>query len=223
LLFEKALKKTPYLLTLSHHMQHVFRTTCQVNPFVIYPPVNIPKQRPQRKNGKYYLIVSRLDRAKSIELAIEACNSLHEQLVIIGVSNDPAYDRFLHTIAGPTITFLGFLPNEHIQDYYMYAKAFLFTPKNEDFGIAPIEALSHGVPVIAHYGGGAKETMIQGKTGVFFYEHTKESLVSAMRAFRSFRFKGANLYAYAEKFSEEKFQKNLIRYLSQIAPKEVSL
>jgi glycosyltransferase involved in cell wall biosynthesis len=131
--YRKQLRSTPHLLTLSHHMRHVFQGLFDVHPEVIYPPVNTQKAMYKtmvsRKNIEkdYFLVVSRLDRSKSIELAIEACNRLHEKLVIVGASNEPAYERYLHHVAGSTVRFAGFQPDERLEKYYMDAKAFLYS------------------------------------------------------------------------------------------------
>jgi glycosyltransferase involved in cell wall biosynthesis len=219
-LYEHALRKNSCLLTLSHHMQTTFRTMFGVTPEVIYPPVRIPKRLSKRNRGTYYLVVSRLDRSKSIELAIKACNRLKEQLVIVGETNEWTYEQYLRRIAGPTIRFAGFQPDERMEKYYTHAKAFLFTPKNEDFGIAPVEAMAHGVPVIAYYGGGAKETVADGKTGIFFHSHSVESLVGAMKKLQSRTFNSTLLRKHAEMFSENQFQDNFSEYISRVISAE---
>jgi glycosyltransferase involved in cell wall biosynthesis len=214
--YENALRKTPYLLTLSHHMQHVFHATCGVDPVVIYPPVNIPDRLPQKRKGKYYLIVSRLERSKSIELAIEACNKRKEQLYIVGVTNEQRYERYLRSIAGNNIHFCGYQSDEAIHSIYKEAKAFLFTAQNEDFGIAPIEAMAHGVPVVAYYGGGTKETVVDGKTGTFFFDHTPEALIAAMNKNESRHFLPSTLWHHAQAFSDARFKRNIRQYITKV-------
>ncbi len=213
-IYERSLRRTRRLVTLSYYMRNVFRTLYGVDVSVIYPPVNIPARPAQNHKGTYYLVISRLDRSKSIELAIEACNKLNEKLVIVGASNEPAYERYLHQIAGPTIRLVGFQSDKRLEKYYMYAKAFLFTPKNEDFGIAPVEAMARGVPVIGYYGGGLKETVIEGKTGHFFYQHNIGAVIDAIQTFEPKRFSANILYRHAARFSGEKFKDNMKRYIN---------
>jgi glycosyltransferase involved in cell wall biosynthesis len=213
-IYKQSLRTTPYIVTLSYHMRDVLRTLFGVNASVIYPPVTIPVRSARNHRGTYYLVISRLDRSKSIELAIKACNALQEKLIIVGASNEPAYERHLHHIAGSTIRFAGFQPSERLGQYYFGAKAFLFTPKNEDFGIAPVEAMAHGVPVIGYYGAGLKESVVEGETGHFFYQHSVRAVIRAIRTFESTRFSVDTLYQRASMFSEKKFKHNIIRYVT---------
>jgi len=162
--YTKSIRSADLVLTNSLHMKRVLDTLFTISSFCVYPPVFVPRGIPKKQQAGYYLVISRLDRSKSIELAIHACNDLQENLVIIGTANEPEYERHLHTIAGPTIQFTGFQPDEHLEQYYVHAKAFLFPSQNEDFGIAPIEAMAYGVPVIAYSAGGSLETVVDQKT-----------------------------------------------------------
>jgi glycosyltransferase involved in cell wall biosynthesis len=214
-LYVRAMRNTPYILTNSHHTQRNIRSLCGVDAVCMYPPVAIPSHQPNKHKGNYFLIVSRLDRTKSIELAIEACNRLHEKLVIVGIAREQSYDRYLRQIAGPTVQFLGFRSDACIASLYQNATALLFTPKNEDFGIVPVEAMAHGVPVIAYFGGGAKETVIANKTGIFFYEHNANALASAIVRFKKIAFDPSILYANASRFNVKKFQNSVRSYVRQ--------
>lgn len=204
------------IMTNSLHTQDTIQAIGGMSSVCIYPPVSIPRRPPKKKQGDYFFIVSRLDRSKSIELAIEACNKLGEHLYIVGVSNEPAYERYLHQIAGPTIKFVGFQPDERLDEYYAHAKAFLFTPKNEDFGIAPVEAMAHGVPVVAYYGGGAKETVTEGETGVFFRQHSSAALIKALRRFHWQDYDASLLYARAKQLDKRIFQRELRKVVSEV-------
>lgn len=217
-IYRKQLKTTPHILTLSHHMQHILYHKLGTQSQVIYPPVYLPndpiirfRKTPAAPN--YYLVVSRIDRTKAIELAIHACNALKQRLVIVGQSNEDRYYRYLHRIAGPTITFCGFQTDRQIAQHYRHAKAFLFTPKCEDFGIAPIEAMAHGVPVIGYFGGGLRETLAEGKTGIFFHEHSAEALIEALRTFRPEKFRPTALRKRAAAFDVRVFKDNIRQYM----------
>lgn len=217
------LRSTSYLVTNSKHTKSILKQIANVNAECIYPPVYISRALQKKKSGKYYLIVSRLDRSKSIELAIEASNMLKEQLYIVGVSNEKAYERYLYQIAGPTIHFLGFQSDKRISQLYQHAKAFLFTPTNEDFGIAPVEAMAHGVPVIAYYGGGVRETVIEGKTGMFFHTHSVGSLISVMKKFYPENFSPRTLYREANRFSQQSFQNQFSAYIEKVVSTQRAL
>lgn len=215
--YNGAVRASSFVLTNSHHMQRTLKTSCAIQADCMYPPVSLPTRVLKKKTGTYYLIVSRLDRSKSIELAIHACNMLREKLVIIGISNEAAYDRYLRRIAGPTIVFDGFQTDQEIQRRFQGAKAFLFTPRNEDFGIAPVEAMGAGVPVIAYRGGGARETVTEGKTGIFFPDHTAESLARTMTHLDGVRFDYEHMRRYVQRFSRAQFNMRMRMYVERAA------
>ncbi|MBI4065117.1 glycosyltransferase [Candidatus Gottesmanbacteria bacterium] len=215
-LFRRSLLSTPHIITNSEHTRHVLYEKTGVWSTVIYPPVDIPRSLPKRKRLQYYVCVSRIDRAKSLEISIEACTRLKLRLKIVGTTNEPKYEEYLRSIAGPTVEFLGFLSDEETHKLYMSAIAFIFPAKNEDFGIAPIEAMAHGVPVIAYHGGGLKDTVIPGKTGTFFYEHSGDSLVNVLRTFRRESFSASKLYKYAQLFSKQTFKDQINQYIHHI-------
>ncbi|MBU1326563.1 glycosyltransferase [Patescibacteria group bacterium] len=172
---------------------------------VVYPPVDIPKKIPKR-NPKYFLCVSRLSKQKGIDLAIRTCNKLKEPLMIVGAGSQGEY---LRSIAGPTIRFKGWVPDERMHDVYAGAKALIYPSIEEDFGIVPVEAMAHGVPVIAYDSGALKESIVDGKTGVFFAVFTEQSLIQAMVRFTKTRFFSRAIVNQAKKFTKHLFEKNI--------------
>jgi glycosyltransferase involved in cell wall biosynthesis len=186
---------------------------------VIYPPVEIHDLRfkindLRRKQG-YYVSVGRLTYAKRIDLAIEACNKLKLPLKIVGKGKE---EKYLRSIAGPTIEFVGGVSDSELDQLYARAKALIFCALDEDFGMVPVEAMAHGVPVVALAQGGVLETVIDGKTGVLFDEPTVESLVKAIKHFdisihRSVTAKAC--IAHAKKFSKERFKKELKSFVEK--------
>lgn len=98
---------------------------------------------------------------------------------------------------------------------YREAKGFIFTSPNEDFGIAPVEAMAHGVPVIAYYGGGVKETLQDKITGFFFYQHTVDALINLLNKREITNFKPVHLYKYVQEFSETRFKKEFRKYVNK--------
>jgi len=175
---------------------------------VIYPPVAVAGRAISPIVDDFYLVVSRLVDYKRVDLAIEACNQLGRPLKIIG---DGEEYRRLRRLAGPSVTFLGYAPDEVVRENYARCRALLF-PGEEDFGIVPVEAQSYGKPVIAYGRGGTLETVLGGlpgagfdpevATGVFFAEQTADSLAGAIRFFESAR-KG---------FSAERIRQNALRF-----------
>ena len=172
---------------------------------VIYPPVRIPRKLP-RRDPKYFVCMSRLARQKGIDLAIRACNALKERLVIVG---EGAQESYLRSIAGPTIEFLGRVPDEKMAEVWAGAKALIYPSIEEDFGIVPVEAMAHGVPVIAYDSGALRESVVEGKTGVFFPSFTEESLIHALVQLRTKRFSSSAMIKQAHIFSDHIFAQKI--------------
>ncbi len=190
----------------SKRIWHVYKR----NSEVIYPPVEIDKFKISSKNEGFFLIVSRLVSYKKIDIAIKAFNELGLPLFIIG--DGPEYKN-LKKISNSNIKFFGFLPDNEVKEFYSKCKAFIFTPL-EDFGITPIEAQASGKPVIAFRGGGALETIIEGKTGIFFDEQTPESLIKSLERFKYYKFHPDEIRANAENFSSEKFKNKFEKFIN---------
>jgi len=176
---------------------------------VIHPPVDTSFFTPADEDEDFFLVVSRLVPYKMVDLAVRACNELRAPLRIIGTGSE--LDR-LRAIAGPTVKILGRLSEEDIRWHYARCRAFLF-PGEEDFGITPLEAQAAGRPVIAYGRGGALETVIQDKTGVFFHEQTVESLVAAIHAFGDMRFLKADICEHAGTFNKGRFKETILGFI----------
>lgn len=154
----------------------------------------------------YFLIASRLVPYKRIDLAISAFNKLKLPLKIVGIGSE---ERRLKAMAGQTIEFLGYLTQEELVRYYKGCQALIF-PGIEDFGLTILEAQSLGKPVIAFRGGGALETIIDGKTGIFFDKQTVENLIQAIRRFNNLIIDPKDCIQQAQKFSFEQFKEQLM-------------
>jgi glycosyltransferase involved in cell wall biosynthesis len=174
---------------------------------IIPPPVNTDDfaATPRGERGDFFLIVSRLIPYKRIDLAIEALNRLSLPLWIAGEGRDRAR---LESIAGPTVRFLGRVSDAELPGLMARCRAFLF-PGLEDFGIAPVQAMAAGRPVIAYAGGGALDYVIEGKTGLFFHEQTPQSLAQAISRFDDSAFDPARIRAHAERFDAGLFRSQL--------------
>ncbi|MEK7611702.1 MAG: glycosyltransferase [Patescibacteria group bacterium] len=159
-----------------------------------------PRTSAQVGDG-YYLVISRLNRWKRIDLAIEACNELHQSLVIIGEGPER---KFLEKMSGPLTEFKGYIRDQEKWEYIRGCKALIQTQK-EDFGITALEAQLVGKPVIAYGQGGSLETVIEGKTGMFFSAQTKESLIEALGIFNESSYLSSDCVKQADNFSKERF------------------
>ena len=175
------------------------------NSEVIYPPVETKKFSVSKDVENYYLIVSRLRPYKRVDLAIQAFNALGYPLKIIGTGEE--YKK-LKKMANSNIEFLGPVSDKEKNKYLSRCLGFI-NPQEEDFGIAPVEAMASGRPVIAFKKGGARETVIEGKTGTFFAKQTPWSLVDVMRDFNPEIYNPARIKAWADQFDISLFEERL--------------
>ncbi len=177
-------------------------------------PIELDRFRPVSQRGEHYLIVSRLERWKKLDYAIEACTKLGVPLRVVGGGEDEAR---LKAMAGPNVEFLGALDDAGVATEYAQARAVLFTPHLE-YGLVPLEAVASGTPVIAYGEGGIRETMIPlgeeselkgAPTALFFYEQTADGIAAAIRAFRPEDFPAAALAKHAEAWGVPEFRRRL--------------
>jgi glycosyltransferase involved in cell wall biosynthesis len=178
---------------------------------VVHPPVAIDRFTPPPKGERNsYVIWGRHVPYKRFDLAIKAANELRLPLTIIG--QGPDTDR-LKSLAGPTITFTGRVSDAELVKHAQSAKAFLF-PGEEDFGIAAVEALAAGTPVIAYAKGGAIDIVQDGESGVLFEDQTVDSLVAAIKRFETMRFLPATLHRKAKRFDKSLFDTKIMKIVS---------
>lgn len=175
---------------------------------VINPPVATDQFKPRAAKDDYYLIASRLEPYKRVDLAIAVANKLELPLTIMGDGTDR--DR-LEELAGPTVRFLGRVSDAERSKVFAEARAFL-NPQDEDFGITAVEALASGTPVIAYGKGGATE-ILNAQTGILFDRQTADALAGAIRKFERRRFDRRALVARSREFSEAKFIRRLRRFV----------
>jgi glycosyltransferase involved in cell wall biosynthesis len=187
---------------------------------VICPPVDVDFYTPTfHKREDFVLCVSALVPYKRIDLAIEACNLSQRRLVVIG--SGPLESR-LRKLAGPTVRFLGWQPNEVIRDHLRRCKALVF-PGFEDFGIVPLEAQACGTPVVAFGRGGAAETVLpaddrQRGTGVLFDQQCPAAINEALDWFDENRDQVSATLAHrhAGSFKTEHFERKIVDYLRSV-------
>ena len=188
---------------------------------VIPPPVDADFYTPDgspRDGG--YLVVSALVPYKRVEQAVAACSRLGRRLTVIGAG--PERDT-LQRDAGPTVTFLGWQSDEAIRHHLRRARSLLF-PGEEDFGIAPIEALATGCPVIALKRGGVAEN-VDDRVGRAYDEPTVEALMAAIEGWEADGRPHDSIEARrrAEALALPVFRSRLLGYLDEIMGRSGSL
>jgi len=181
---------------------------------VIYPPVDTDKIQPSRENDGYFVVVSRLSQYKRVDLAVQACGELDLPLVVVGAGE---METELRRSASANITFTGWVNDEQKINYLRRARALIF-PGEEDFGIVPVEAMAAGKPVIAFRKGGLLETVVEGKTGLFFDEQTVDSLKTALRLFvaKEPEFNTDEISHHAAHFSRQRFQDDIKHLVDKV-------
>jgi glycosyltransferase involved in cell wall biosynthesis len=178
---------------------------------VIYPPVNCDAfQLGRVRVGDYYLVVSRLIPYKRIDLAVDAFTRLGIPLKIVGSGGRDLPP--LRARAGRNVEFVGRVSDAELKQLYAGCRGFVF-PGEEDFGIAPLEANASGRPVIAYAGGGALDTVIDGRTGTLFEEQQVDSLVAAVRRAEDTPWDSDILREHARRFDRQVFRERLLRYV----------
>jgi glycosyltransferase involved in cell wall biosynthesis len=181
---------------------------------VIYPPVDVDKYRPDRDVTKkdFYLSAGRLIPYKKVDLIVRAFNKTDKKLIVAGTGPELAK---IKEIAKDNIEFAGFVSDKKLVSLYQEARGFIFAA-NEDFGIVPVEAMSAGTPVIAFGKGGATETIVSNKTGVFFEEQSTASLTDAVERFEQLKILPSSCIKQAENFSREHFKNNIKKFVTKV-------
>ncbi len=191
---------------------------------VIYSPVNVSRfsEDPSvTKREDYYVFFSRLVPYKRADLAIEACKKLGRKLIVIGSGSE--FDELKKLAQGhDNISFTGRAPDSEVKYHLQRCKALIFCAE-EDFGLTPLEAQACGAPVIAFGRGGARETVLENETGVFFEKQETESLIEAIKDFEEKDSKGlfikANIIKNATSFTEERFKKEFAKAVEETIKK----
>jgi len=168
---------------------------------VIHPPVNVDEVELSGRDEGFLLVASRMLAYRRLDLVVGACRRLGRRLVLVG--DGPERAR-LEAMAGPETTFLGHVGRERLLEMFASCSAYV-VPGVEDFGIAPVEAMAAGKPVVALRAGGATETVVEDVTGVFFEEATVESLASAIERVEHLRFDPQSIRRHAERFDRRVF------------------
>jgi len=184
---------------------------------IIHPPVDVNYWKREAgevaiKDRNYFLMVGRLLPYKRFDIGIEAARRLGIALKIVGDGKEMTR---LKKIAGKSVEFLGWLPDKDLAYVYAHAAAFLM-PQVEDFGIAAVEALACGTPVIAYRNGGALDIVRENENGLFFDSQTPSALADAIERFRCVSFSPHSVALSAERFSKERFMREFRKFIAEL-------
>lgn len=186
---------------------------------VIYPPVEIGAYHPSKSVQKqdYFLVLSTLAPYKRVDIVVQSFAKSGLPLIIAGEGADR---RRLENLASgaKNIEFRGYVDETQKTELLQQARALIF-PGVEDFGIVPVEAMAAGTPVIALKRGGLLETVVAGKTGLFFEEPTSSSLTQAIRQFDKTSFMQPALFDQSSKFDGSIFDDKIIKLVKSYEPK----
>lgn len=210
-----AAERPDYLVANSKYTQKRIKKYYGRDSTVIYPPAYAKASAGKPASKKeYFLVVSRLSPYKKVDLVVEAFNKLGLPLLIIGEGRQKEY---LERIAKENVKIMGWVADDKLKEYYANARAFIF-PTDDDFGVTIVEAMGHGLPVIAYKKGGAIEIIQEGKTGEFFEAQTAEVLADGIRRFmeREDKYSKADMIKRAEEFSKERFEQEFGDYIEKI-------
>lgn len=186
---------------------------------VIYPPIEVEEIKKQSKDIKkenFYLIVSRLVGAKGINEAISIAERLGINLKVVGESHGLSdVKNRLEKKTNGKIEYLRLVSDEEKYKLMAKAKAFLALAKDEDFGMTVVEAQAAGTPVIAFNGGGFRESVVNGKTGILIDEISTKTLKDAIKKIEETKWNKETIIKNAEKFSKERFREEMLQFINE--------
>jgi glycosyltransferase involved in cell wall biosynthesis len=197
----------------SQHVAARIRRYYNRGSVVVYPPVDTRFFTPSGEQpASFALVVSALVPYKRVDLAIEGCRLAGVPLKVVGTGPERAR---LERRAGPGVEWLGARSDDDLRALYRQARVVLL-PGEEDFGIVPVEAQACGRPVVALGRGGARETVIDGRTGLHVSDDTPEGFAEALRRLDALPFEPAAARAHAERFSRERFEERITRVIDDL-------
>ncbi len=218
-MWDRASAQRPdYIIANSQYTAKRIKKYYRRKTIVVYPPVQVKNFQVSSENQGYFLTVARLSKYKRTKLLIDTFEKLNLPLKIVGKGNEfNSLKDFLKSCKNKQIELIGWKSEKELIKLYENCRAFVFAAE-EDFGIAPVEAMAAGKPVIAFRAGGTAETIIEGETGELFDTPEVEILADGVRKFieKEKQYDAGRIRQQAEKFGKNNFEENLIKYLKSI-------
>lgn len=206
-----AADRVDYFIAISQEVRRRIAKVYRREAVTIYPPVETSRFEPSNQVEAYYLFVGRLVPYRRLDLLVEAFNRLKRPLLIAGNGRDKPH---LEKLANDNIQFLGYVPDAALPDLMARCRAFIW-PGEEDFGIAPIQAMAAGRPVIAYAAGGALETVVPGQTGCLFAEQSVTAIIQAVESFEMVTFSPAAIRRHAEQYDTAVFKTKMSAFIAE--------
>ena len=240
----KAAQRVDYFVTISDYAKEQIRKYYGREAVVIHPPVELeefssqndasgvaslapvatgrarslsrcraPKSPETSFLAAYYITTSRQVNWKRLDLAVKGCMMAQRKLLVIG--EGPEHEKLVKLAKGSgLVEFLPLMDKKELAKYLAKAKGYIF-PSLEPFGIAPVEALAAGCPVIAYAEGGAKDYILEGKNGILFDKQKASTVAEAILKFEKMKFKRESIPGTVTKFSENRFDKELRKFINE--------
>ena len=201
----------------SDQIKNCYRVKNEIK--IIKPSIDTSKFYVSEKIDDYYLVVSRLEKYKKVDLVIETFNKLGSKLKIVGRGMD---ESKLKRLANNNIEFLGGVSQKVLNELYSKCKALIFAHKCE-YGLVPLESNASGRPVIAYGYGGVLNTMIKYNaakqtsnfTALYFYQQNSDSLLKSIQLFENLTINSIFIRKHAENFDDQIFIKELKNFIEK--------
>ncbi len=206
--------RVDYFIANSSYIAKRIKKIYNRDAVVIYPPVNTDDFELVEEKEDFYLTASRMVPYKKMDLIVEAFSEMPDKRLIV-IGDGPEFKK-IKAKTTKNIILLGYQSFEILKEHMQKACAFVFAAE-EDFGIVPVEAQACGTPVIAFGKGGSLETVVDGKTGVLFYEQTTAAIKEAIYFFEKNReqFSSLKIREHSLKFSTTRFAKEMKQYITE--------
>jgi glycosyltransferase involved in cell wall biosynthesis len=189
---------------ISQAVQRRIKHAYGIDAALVYPPVDVDRFRPTPR-GERLLVISRLLPYKHVELLVDAATEMGIGLDVVGEGPELGT---LRSLAGPRVIFHGGLDDQAVATLIEQCRT-VCVAAEEDFGLVAVEAQAAGKPVVAWAGGGSLETVEAGRTGVFFHERNRESVIAAIRAADGLETRPEQIAEHARRFSRGAFRERL--------------